>query len=68
MDLLKALIEKLDNSKVVTNEIEYLSAIEEGKYTIAQANSHINEDGILQKNSFPVENHLNFILSKPDTS
>ena len=28
----------------VTEEIEYLSAIEEGKYVIAQANSNLNED------------------------
>jgi DNA-directed RNA polymerase subunit beta len=30
---------------VVTEKIEYLSAIEEGKYTIAQANTHIDKNG-----------------------
>ena len=29
----------------VTSEIKYLSAIEEEKYTIAQANSKVNNDG-----------------------
>ncbi len=37
---------KVENC-VVTNEIEYLSAIEEGKYIIAQANSSIGADGRL---------------------
>ncbi len=31
----------------VTNQIDYLSAIEEGKYTIAQANSRIDGNGLL---------------------
>ena len=29
----------------VTDEVEYLSAIEEGKYTVAQASAELNEDG-----------------------
>lgn len=29
----------------VSEEIEYLSAIEEGQYVIAQANAALNEDG-----------------------
>ncbi len=32
-------------SGVVTDEINYLSAIEEGNFVIAQANSNLNEDG-----------------------
>ncbi|WWO96326.1 MAG: DNA-directed RNA polymerase subunit beta [Candidatus Dasytiphilus stammeri] len=32
----------------VTDEIHYLSALEEGKYVIAQANSIINEQGVLE--------------------
>jgi DNA-directed RNA polymerase beta subunit len=31
----------------VTNEIDYLSAIEEGKYVIAQANATLDKDGKL---------------------
>ena len=30
---------------VVTDEIHYLSAIEEGNYVIAQANTNLNEPG-----------------------
>ena len=33
--------------KKVTDEVQYLSAIEEGKYVIAQANSEIDENGML---------------------
>ena len=35
---------KVENSKV-TDEVVYLSAMEEGKYTIAQANSELDENG-----------------------
>ncbi|MBZ0221745.1 MAG: DNA-directed RNA polymerase subunit beta [Dokdonella sp.] len=35
---------KVDNSKV-TNKVEFLSAIDEGEYVIAQANSPLNKDG-----------------------
>ena len=37
---------KVDNGKV-TNQVNYLSAIEEGKYTIAQANAAVDENGKL---------------------
>jgi len=37
---------KVENSHV-TNEIEYLSAIEEGKYVIAQANAQLDKKGKL---------------------
>jgi len=50
----------------VTNKIEYLSAIEESKYTIAQANSHINESGKFTEELVSSRKALNFILSKPD--
>ncbi|MCV6020921.1 hypothetical protein OFO93_30910, partial [Escherichia coli] len=30
---------------VVTDEVDYLSAIEEGQFVIAQANAKLNEDG-----------------------
>ncbi|GAO21554.1 DNA-directed RNA polymerase subunit beta [Alicycliphilus sp. B1] len=32
----------------VTSEIDYLSAIEEGKYIIAQANAALDEEGALR--------------------
>ena len=51
----------------VTNEIEYLSASEESKYTIAQANSLINEAGNFTEELVSCRKALNFILSKPDT-
>ncbi len=51
---------------VVTDNIEYLSAIEEEKYAIAQANSHINKDGRFTEELVSCRKSLNFILSKPD--
>ena len=50
----------------VTNKIEYLSAIEESKYTIAQANSIINENGNFVEELVSCRKALNFILAKPD--
>ena len=57
---------KVVNGKV-TNDIEYLSAIEESKYTIAQANSVINEEGSFVEELVSCRKALNFILSKPET-
>jgi len=57
---------KVINNKV-TNEIEYLSATEEEKYTIAQANTHINEDGHITEELVSCRKSLNFILAKPDS-
>ena len=57
---------KIENGKV-TNQIVYLSAIEEAKYTIAQANSHINEEGKLTEELVSCRKGLNFILSKPES-
>ena len=50
----------------VTNKIEYLSAVEEEKYTIAQANSPINENGNFIEELLSCRKSLNFILAKPD--
>jgi len=52
---------------VVTDDIEYLSAVEEEKYTIAQANSHINKEGHFTEELVSCRKALNFILSKPDS-
>ncbi|MBZ6068002.1 DNA-directed RNA polymerase subunit beta [Aeromonas schubertii] len=38
---------------VITDEVEYLSAIEEGKYVIAQANAATTEDGRLKDELIP---------------
>lgn len=52
---------------IVTDKIEYLSAIEEEKYTIAQANTHIDKDGRITDELVSCRKSLNFILSKPDS-
>ncbi len=44
---------RLVKNRFVTNEIHYLSAIEEGNYIIAQANLNLNKDNVL-KNEFLV--------------
>ena len=51
----------------VTDKIEYLSAIEEAQYTIAQANSVIDEKGHFVEELVSCRKSLNFILSKPET-
>ena len=50
----------------VTNEIKYLSAIEEEKYTIAQANSSLNKDGSFEEELVACRKNLNFQLSNKD--
>tara|TARA_Y100000590_G_scaffold276637_1_gene310613 strand:- start:1035 stop:5129 length:4095 start_codon:yes stop_codon:yes gene_type:complete len=57
---------KVEDGKV-TNNIEYLSAVEESKYTIAQANSVIDKKGHFVEELVSCRKSLNFILSKPDT-
>ena len=57
---------KVINGKV-TKEIDYLSAIEEANFTIAQANSIINEEGFFTEELVSCRKSLNFILSKPET-
>ncbi len=51
---------------VVQDKIEYLSAMEETKYTIAQANSKIDKNGKLMEDLVSSRQNLNFILSKPE--
>ena len=53
---------KVLNGKV-TSEIKYLSAIEEEKYTIAQANSALNKDGSFVEELVACRKNLNFELS-----
>ena len=51
---------------VVQDTIEYLSAMEETKFTIAQANSIIDKNGKIKEELVSCRQNLNFILSKPD--
>ena len=56
---------KVLNGKV-TSEIKYLSAIEEEKYTIAQANSKLNKDGSFIEELVACRKNLNFELANRD--
>ena len=51
---------------VVQEKIEYLSAMEETKFTIAQANSKIDKNGKFTEDLVSSRQNLNFILSKPE--
>ncbi len=51
---------------VVTNEIEYLSAIEESEYVIAQANAALNEKGRFTDELISSRCQNEFTLSTPD--
>ena len=51
---------------VVTNEIEYLSAIEESEYVIAQANAALNEKGRFTDELISSRYQNEFTLSTPD--
>ncbi len=50
----------------VEDNIEYLSAMEETKFTIAQANSKIDKNGKFTEELVSCRQNLNFILSKPE--
>ena len=56
---------KVINGKV-TNEIKYLSAIEEEKYTIAQANAPLKKDGSFEEELVACRKDLNFQLSSKE--
>ena len=57
---------KIINGKV-TKQIEYLSAIDEEKYTIAQANSPIKNDGSFEEELVSCRKSLNFQLSNRES-
>jgi len=57
---------KVTNS-IVSDEIVYLSAIEEQKYTVAQANTKLDKDGRFMEELVSCRKALNFILSKPES-
>jgi DNA-directed RNA polymerase subunit beta len=50
----------------VTNQIDYLSAIEEGKFMIAQANAELDKDGRFTDELVSSRNHNEFTLATPD--
>jgi DNA-directed RNA polymerase subunit beta len=50
----------------VAKEIEFLSAIEEGKYTIAQANAELDKSGKFVDELVSCRHHNEFTLSSPD--
>ncbi len=56
---------KVENG-YVKDQIEYLSAMEETKFTIAQANSLIDNNGKFKEQLVSCRENLNFILSKPE--
>ncbi len=51
---------------IVQSNIEYLSAMEETKFTIAQANSLIDKNGKFTEQLVSCRQNLNFILAKPE--
>jgi len=50
----------------VTDKIEYLSAIEEGRYTIAQANANVDEKNYLTDEMVTCRHRNEFMTSMPD--
>jgi len=52
---------------VVQDKVEYLSAMEETKYTIAQANTKIDKNNKIIEELVSCRQNLNFLLSKPET-
>jgi len=50
---------------IVESKVEYLSAMEETKYTIAQANAKIDKNGKILEELVPCRENLNFVLSNP---
>jgi len=54
---------KVSNGKIL-EKIEYLSAIEEERFTIAQANSPVNEQGNFIEELVSCRKGLNFVLSR----
>ena len=51
---------------IVEDKVEYLSAMEETKFTIAQANAKLDKSGKILEELVPCRENLNFVLSKPE--
>jgi DNA-directed RNA polymerase subunit beta len=54
-------------NSVVQDKVEYLSAMEETKFTIAQANTKIDKNGKIIEELVSCRQNLNFLLAKPET-
>jgi len=54
-------------SGVVQDKVEYLSAMEETKFTVAQANTKIDKNGKIIEELVSCRQNLNFLLAKPET-
>ena len=52
---------------IVQENVEYLSAMEETKFTIAQANTKLDKNGKIIEELVSCRQNLNFLLAKPDT-
>ena len=52
---------------IVQDKVEYLSAMEETKYTIAQANTKLDKNNKIIEELVSCRQNLNFLLSKPET-
>ena len=50
----------------VTDEVRYISAMEEGKYTIAQANAQLDATGKFVEELVPVRRQGEILLTRPD--
>jgi DNA-directed RNA polymerase subunit beta len=50
-----------------TDEVEYLSAIEEGRFTIAQANAALDKKGHFTSDVVSSRQHNEFVLAAPDS-
>ncbi len=56
---------KVENSKT-TDQVDYLSAIEESNFTIAQANAELDKKGHFTDEIVSARQHNEFILAAPD--
>ncbi len=52
---------------VVQDKVEYLTAMEETKFTIAQANTKLDKNGKITEELVSCRQNLNFLLAKPDS-
>ncbi len=58
---------RVKDKVVLQDKIEYLSAIEETKFTIAQANTKLDKNGKITEELVSCRHNLNFLLAKPET-
>jgi len=54
------------NKGKATDEVKYLSAIEEGKFTIAQANAELDSKGKFTSDVISSRQHNEFVLASPE--